>query len=549
MAIPPPPITPVPTPAPQRGDRATFSDRVDAFVTWLEAATAEFEAVAQNTYENATIAEGSGDVASVGLGITSAAPFMPNIDNAAIAAGFWYVDATTFGTFPSVGALPGLMIHKVYGTGGFQMYQPESLDRVFYRRRTASVWQTWNEFAKSGVNTDITQLNALQHIGMAHTSPSIDFDETDQAGAAGLWRMTFQGDAWNFVKNTAAGGDFSTSVSMLSANAAGAVQINGFTPVQQGTGVGQTTNTIKIGWGTSNGLKATVDNTDQGYFPFSTTNPTAGTVTFSGALTVSNGATIHNGITSSATITAQNGLDISGRYTSVQGGVLATLGNNGFLQVGSSGGLNIVQDYTNIQARNNGATATLNLNSLGGLVQVGAGGLSANGTVTGNNLIANNGLQLKDPVSTIKLQMMQGATTRGFIGADAGSCFIAINAANSLAVIFADNSGNFTAAGNITANSDERLKKDWADLPEDFLYRMARVKHGTYTRIDTEERHAGASAQDVQAILPEVVTTNPDTGILSLGYGSAALLAAIKLAQKVEVLEQRILDLEKAANK
>ena len=39
----------------------------------------------------------------------------------------------------------------------------------------------------------------------------------------------------------------------------------GFTPVQQGTGVGQLTNTVRIGWSTS-GLKVTVDATDLGVF-------------------------------------------------------------------------------------------------------------------------------------------------------------------------------------------------------------------------------------------------------------------------------------------
>lgn len=38
----------------------------------------------------------------------------------------------------------------------------------------------------------------------------------------------------------------------------------GFTPVQQGTGVGQTTNVVKIGWSVAAKLKATVDSTDLG---------------------------------------------------------------------------------------------------------------------------------------------------------------------------------------------------------------------------------------------------------------------------------------------
>lgn len=53
MATTPPSITPTPTPPPQRGDRATFSGRVDAFIMWLTTAVAQFAAVATNVYNNA----------------------------------------------------------------------------------------------------------------------------------------------------------------------------------------------------------------------------------------------------------------------------------------------------------------------------------------------------------------------------------------------------------------------------------------------------------------------------------------------------------------
>ena len=44
----------------------------------------------------------------------------------------------------------------------------------------------------------------------------------------------------------------------------------GYTPVQQGTGIGQSANTVKIGWNGSSKLKATVDNTDLGNIAFET---------------------------------------------------------------------------------------------------------------------------------------------------------------------------------------------------------------------------------------------------------------------------------------
>lgn len=40
----------------------------------------------------------------------------------------------------------------------------------------------------------------------------------------------------------------------------------GFTPVQQGGGINQLTNKVKIGWGTDSRLRVTVDSTDLGYF-------------------------------------------------------------------------------------------------------------------------------------------------------------------------------------------------------------------------------------------------------------------------------------------
>jgi hypothetical protein len=113
-----------------------------------------------------------------------------------------------------------------------------------------------------------------------------------------------------------------------------------------------------------------------------------------------------------------------------------------------------------------------------------------------------------------------------------------------------DMSGNGTYAGNVTAYSDERLKKDWAPLAPDYVSRLALVKSGTYTRIDSGERQAGASAQDWQKLLPEVVTTNNDDDkTLALAYGNAALVSAIELAKDNVELRARIERLESLINK
>lgn len=106
-----------------------------------------------------------------------------------------------------------------------------------------------------------------------------------------------------------------------------------------------------------------------------------------------------------------------------------------------------------------------------------------------------------------------------------------------------DNSSNLTATGNITAYSDERLKRNWAGLPIDFIERLAEVKHGTYERIDNGARQVGVSAQSLRELMPEAVLED-DKGTLSVAYGNAALAAVVQLAQRVVELEARLNALE-----
>jgi hypothetical protein len=102
-----------------------------------------------------------------------------------------------------------------------------------------------------------------------------------------------------------------------------------------------------------------------------------------------------------------------------------------------------------------------------------------------------------------------------------------------------DMSGNLTMAGNVTAYSDERLKKDWEEVKPNFVDQLANVKSGTYTRIDSDERQAGVSAQSLQELLPETVAAGND-GMLSVAYGNAAMVAVVELAKEVRKLKEEI---------
>jgi hypothetical protein len=117
-------------------------------------------------------------------------------------------------------------------------------------------------------------------------------------------------------------------------------------------------------------------------------------------------------------------------------------------------------------------------------------------------------------------------------------------AVNSIDKLSLDSTGNLTASGNVTAYSDERLKKDWGPVAVDFVSKLADVKSGTYTRIDNSDvRQAGVSAQSLQSVLPETVIEDID-GNLSVAYGNAALVSAVELAKELVALRKRVEELE-----
>lgn len=97
--------------------------------------------------------------------------------------------------------------------------------------------------------------------------------------------------------------------------------------------------------------------------------------------------------------------------------------------------------------------------------------------------------------------------------------------------------GDFTASGNVTAYSDERLKSDWQPLSSNILDNALHIKHGTYEMNDV--RSVGVSAQSLESILPEAVFDTP-SGYKSVAYGNAALALVLELNRKVAELESEI---------
>jgi hypothetical protein len=109
-----------------------------------------------------------------------------------------------------------------------------------------------------------------------------------------------------------------------------------------------------------------------------------------------------------------------------------------------------------------------------------------------------------------------------------------------------DVSGNFTAAGNVTAFSDERYKTNWRSVTSNFVEKLAAVRSGVYDRTDEKIAQAGVSAQSLQTVLPETVLKDTN-GRLSVAYGNAALVACVELAKEVVKLRAEVEALKKGS--
>jgi len=112
----------------------------------------------------------------------------------------------------------------------------------------------------------------------------------------------------------------------------------------------------------------------------------------------------------------------------------------------------------------------------------------------------------------------------------------------TLRFTFARTTGDFTATGNVTANSDERLKNIL-----NILDRPALIDNLTayeYTWKDSGRKGVGPTAQEVQKHGSEFVIANDD-GILSLDYGKYAVAALYEEKKKREALEGEVQALKK----
>jgi hypothetical protein len=130
--------------------------------------------------------------------------------------------------------------------------------------------------------------------------------------------------------------------------------------------------------------------------------------------------------------------------------------------------------------------------------------------------------------------------------------FEIVNSAYNAVLFTFTQGGDFTAAGNVTAYSDRKIKDNFEPITN-ALNKVLQLNGVTFTRIDKEDttkRYGGLVAQDVEAVLPEAVNINETMSygeVMSVDYNAtiALLVEAIKEQQtRINTLEQQIISLK-----
>jgi hypothetical protein len=140
-------------------------------------------------------------------------------------------------------------------------------------------------------------------------------------------------------------------------------------------------------------------------------------------------------------------------------------------------------------------------------------------------------------------------STVSYYSGDTHKWYKATNADNASIMMQVDGSGNFNATGDVTAYSDIRVKENILNIV-DPLNIVLRLRGVSYNRIDTDDKTTkiGFIAQEIEKIVPEVVSYDESEDRYSVSYGNitALLVEAIKEQQiKIDNLTIEVENLKK----
>lgn len=252
-------------------------------------------------------------------------------------------------------------------------------------------------------------------------------------------------------------------------------------------------------------------------------------------------------------------------YTGSQGAATTPGGSTTQVQFNDAGSFNGDSDLTWDKSNNvltiNGRTKTTGNSILGSMTTPSAWATdykvlelgSAGNAIWGSEIASNttlfaglywNGLNYK--------YTRTGSAAGYFTVSSSGLLFQAAtsgtagNNATTTTKFSVDVSGNLVAAGDVSAYSDARLKKDVNSLYLS-LEDIAKARPVEYTRIADDGKSVGGIAQEIEQVLPAVIHTDSE-GMKSVDYSKAAYVLVGSLAKVVADLEKKVADLEGKIN-
>lgn len=111
----------------------------------IELATAEETGAGEDDSRAVTPQKLRHRLAALGLGTTDNSASIADLNDVSVGSGMFFATADAKNLPMPRGA--GMVLHRVYGTSGMQIFSPLEHSRLFFRRRIDQEWQSWSELA------------------------------------------------------------------------------------------------------------------------------------------------------------------------------------------------------------------------------------------------------------------------------------------------------------------------------------------------------------------------------------------------------------------